>query len=271
MNRRDFLASTLSSYFTWSCGCAAQASDEIVGCRHLRLAELAEAHFWNKVIPLPGYGMSPLPPIKLDFDLPLGDIRFGAKNIDLPKSLSFLTEAFGVRPAFRAYDDKPFANALAVPTAKFPDEGPDGTVLLGAMLVAEERKRSPFSAVMGAAEPGQESILLILAHEWAHILQFKSGLSPKGPWQMEPHADFMAGWFFAQKPKLDLSNLADWYIVRDIENAAKTMFSRGDTAFNDPRHHGQPEFRAAMVRAGYESGALGVQAAFEKGRKWAGL
>jgi hypothetical protein len=271
MNRRDVLISALSAYFAYSCGCAAQAAAEVVGCRHIGLADIVEAAFWSKVIPMPGYGMPPLPPIKLDFDLPFGDMRFGTKQIDFRTSLTYLTDAFGVRPAFRAYDDAPAPNAFAVPTAKFPEEGPDGVVLLGALLVAKELERFPVSRVMGAAEPGQESILLILAHEWAHILQFKNGMASDKRWQMEPHADFMAGWFFAQKPRLDLSNLADWYIVRDIENAAKTMFSRGDTRFNDPGHHGQPEFRAAMVRAGYESGDLDVKAAFDKGLKWAGL
>ena len=37
-------------------------------------------------------------------------------------------------------------------------------------------------------------ILVITAHEFDHILQYKSGMVPDGPWQMEPHADFLAGW-----------------------------------------------------------------------------
>jgi hypothetical protein len=48
----------------------------------------------------------------------------------------------------------------------------------------------------------------------------------------------------------------------------------GDTLYNDPRHHGEPEFRAAMVRAGFDAAFelhLDVDAAFEKGKKMAGL
>ena len=51
----------------------------------------------------------------------------------------------------------------------------------------------------------------------------------------------------------------------------KTMFDKGDTDFASVTHHGQPEFRAAMVRAGCDSAGLGLDAAFAKGRKMANL
>src|SRR5262249_8857976 len=41
-------------------------------------------------------------------------------------------------------------------------------------------------------------IAIIVAHEFGHILQYKSGMAPDGPWQMEPHADFLAGWLLAR-------------------------------------------------------------------------
>jgi hypothetical protein len=102
---------------------------------------------------------------------------------------------------------------------------------------------------------------MVIAHEFAHILQYKSGLKTDGPWQMEPHADFMAGWLLAQSP-------TDKYYS---DAAAEALFALGDTEFNSPDHHGQPELRAAMVRAGHAAGDLDVQAAFAKGRKFANL
>jgi hypothetical protein len=53
--------------------------------------------------------------------------------------------------------------------------------------------------------------------------------------------------------------------------AIETMFKKGDTYYYHPDHHGEPEFRAAMVRAGYEDMALDVETAFKKGKRLAGL
>ena len=58
---------------------------------------------------------------------------------------------------------------------------------------------------------------------------------------------------------------------KSFENAVRLTFSLGDTLFNDPRHHGEPQFRAAMVLAGQDARDLPMQAAFEKGKKLVGL
>jgi len=109
---------------------------------------------------------------------------------------------------------------------------------------------------------------VVLAHEFGHILQYKERITDS--WEMEPHADFMAGWALTQALRRGI-NLASKDPLDDVERAAHAMFSFGDTAFNDPDHHGEPHYRAVMVRAGYESGNLGVKEAFEKGITWAGL
>jgi hypothetical protein len=59
--------------------------------------------------------------------------------------------------------------------------------------------------------------------------------------------------------------------VAALEEAIGIIFRLGDTEFNKPDHHGQPELRAAMVRAGLDAGALDVAAAYAKGRTMAGL
>ena len=56
-----------------------------------------------------------------------------------------------------------------------------------------------------------------------------------------------------------------------LEEAIDIIFRLGDTEFNKPSHHGQPEFRAAMVRAGLDAGALDIGEAYAKGRAMAGL
>ena len=110
-------------------------------------------------------------------------------------------------------------------------------------------------------------ILVITAHEFGHILQYKSGMSPDGPWQMEPHADFLAGW------AIDRTWLNDLFSDKDgsFNNAVRLIFSLGGTAFNSPDHHGTPELRAAMVRAGQELRHLDVQITFRRGMELAGL
>jgi len=76
---------------------------------------------------------------------------------------------------------------------------------------------------------------------------------------MELHADFIAGWVLAQHP------------VPHEDGPARTLFELGDTDFKNPAHHGQPELRAAMVRAGFDSGKLDLNAAFRRAKTYANL
>ena len=137
----------------------------------------------------------------------------------------------------------------------------DGTVLLGVKFLAEVRRQQQDQTTFY-----NENSFFIVLHEMAHILQFKRGMAQRTDWQMEPHADFLAGWAYARgSPK------AEAWVRDNLELGVRLMFSLGDTAFNDPQHHGQPEFRAAMVRAGFDAADLELDAAFERGMKYAGL
>jgi predicted metalloprotease len=149
---------------------------------------------------------------------------------------------------------------MATPRAWF-DDGPDGTVYLGTNFMNSLSWSGQF---------------VVIAHEYGHILQYKHGMTPSGPWQMEPHADFLAGYCCGKQSstmrKLGIDQLAKLNFTSDAE--AAEMFKQGDSEFNDPGHHGQPEFRAAMVRAGFEAAFdshLTVDLAFQKGMKIAGL
>jgi hypothetical protein len=169
-------------------------------------------------------------------------------------------QKFGVRPGIVYIDDGSSPNAFAQPDA-LSANGPDGTIMLGVKLLSmiRQTKLDDLSYV-------DENSTFVTFHEMAHILQFKRGMSPAGPWQMEPHADFLAGWAYANSlPKAALG------MKESLERGVKLMFSLGDTEFNDAAHHGEPQFRAAMVRAGFDSAELGLDAAFERGMKYAGL
>jgi hypothetical protein len=113
-----------------------------------------------------------------------------------------------------------------------------------------------------------------MAHEFAHIFQFKNCITrnPPGPWQMEPHADYLAGWFLSTTSTAWIVGTGDKAFVvdaprewSDLDIAIKSIFAKGDSEFTNPQHHGQEEFRAAMVRAGYYDGALKLQDAAIKG------
>lgn len=125
--------------------------------------------------------------------------------------------------------------------------------------------------------PMNFGVVVVMAHEFGHILQFKEHAA--NAWEMEPHADFMAGWAIAK-----IHEVAEFWVgpqatkesekrvgKRELEEAVETMFSFGDNSFNDREHHGEPHYRAVMVRAGFDAGNLGVKEAFEKGLTWSGL
>jgi hypothetical protein len=182
-------------------------------------------------------------------------------------------KTFRVNPALCFYDDGDAPNALAMPDVLFAD-GPDGTVLIGDKLTQYEWTRDrqinyfPLKLTIGGA---WQSLEIVVAHEFAHILQFKRGLPPGGPWQMEPHADFMAGWLLGLKMEEMIKFYGTEIGSFGIEEGTKSMFERGDTYFGDAKHHGEPQFRAAMVVAGFNARTLDLNSAFDLGRSIAGL
>src|SRR5262249_43081066 len=200
---------------------------------------------------------------------------------------SALLNEFALRPGFGFFDDGDQPNALATPAVLIP-EGVDGTVLLGIALLNHELG-SPLAlpesgelVTTPSTRPsvvGYAKLAIILAHEFGHILQYKNGMMPDGPWQMEPFADFLAGWALGRRwsqlsKMLPGDHGAFTYAVLAVlaeENAVQTIFAKGDTLFYDRDHHGEPEFRAAMVRAGYDAIGLDVKRAFEKGKTMSGV
>jgi hypothetical protein len=151
---------------------------------------------------------------------------------------------FMVHPNFGIIQDGNSPNAFAMPRVTNPNF-PDGTVAFGINLLRNE---------LGSTGTGC-STAAIVAHEYAHILQFKAGGVPQGKYS-ELHADFLAGWY--------IGNRGRWVPT----NAFSSMFSfyqKGDYSFNSPGHHGTPDQRAAAFRAGVEAMNLHISQAYPLG------
>lgn len=152
-----------------------------------------------------------------------------------------LNNTFAVTPGFAFFDDSDSPNAFATPD-QLTGQGM-GTVVFGTRLLGNEISSAP--ATWGSA------LTLILAHEWAHILQYRLGFQGDTP-HREQHADCMGGWF------LGLFSRSTNGMGVDITTAARSIFSKGDLAFNDPTHHGTPDERLFAVLDGYQMVTMGV-------------
>ena len=154
-------------------------------------------------------------------------------------ALKRLADTFGVFPGFGFYNDGDSPNAIS--TTKTLVQGTDGTVLFGNRLFARLMKFDPTGgAVMWTA-----------AHEFAHIwLYFEGGRDRLLEGQttvkrVELHADFLAGFYLGQRKRSNESIT--------LYHAGKDIWASGDTAFNNPNHHGTPEERIAAAEAGFKA------------------
>jgi hypothetical protein len=142
-----------------------------------------------------------------------------------------LVNEYQVQPRGFYYLDGATPNAMATSQVVTP-YGPDGTVVFGMTLLQQEFQADPEGRVVRA----------IMAHEFAHLVQFKRGLTTPGK-RPELQADYMAGWYsFSQQVSMD-----------QLEPILMSFFQKGDYAFNSPHHHGTPGERIAAVRAGYDA------------------
>jgi hypothetical protein len=178
-------------------------------------------------------------------------------DVAIRQEVQVLSAAFQVRPGFGFLRDFEQGNALATPERYFP--GTTGTVLLGVRLIRDELEANP--------SWGTNGIVGVMAHEFAHILQFQHGaIAPGKP--MELSADFMAGWL------MGLKSLGRVPGTRP-DVVAASVYRLGDYEEEDPDHHGTPAERSAAVGAGHaaatQQGVFHVQPAFALSRQISGL
>lgn len=148
--------------------------------------------------------------------------------------INFAQNQFGVRPAFFVFDDRHSPNAYATNRVYHPAFR-DGAVAFGLQLLSNEIY-STNSYCSSAA---------IVAHEYAHILQFKYGTPLRGKY-VELQADFLAGWYIQRRGWLTWTNAAA---------ALHTFYQRGRYGYASDSH-GTPEERARAFAGGWQNGAL---------------
>lgn len=110
----------------------------------------------------------------------------------LVQSLAMMTREFNVLPGFGFYDDHDGKNAKAMSRQLLGQT--DGTVLFGFRLL-EDMLKIPVRP--------DAAILAVCAHEFGHILSYKTGQihslapdrTPNSTYRAEQYADYMAGYF----------------------------------------------------------------------------
>lgn len=133
MDRRDFIATGLSSLVTCTCSYARRAAAKSVvrGCRVSAGGEEEWADMRE-----------------------LLRSSSGEKGMDRRCNghAKKLSEYFGVRPGFSFYEEGPDEdkNALAIPHPFFPEQGPDGTVMLGIHLTWHLARAGDFFRILEA-------------------------------------------------------------------------------------------------------------------------
>ncbi len=175
------------------------------------------------------------------FDVSRSDIGPTTKysgNVEFDKinnqEYFYLVQKFGVSPDPYYLIDGNQPNAYATSRISNP-QFPDGTILIGFTLVQQECLQSPSMTC--------SSVPIIMAHEFAHIVDFKYKTGLTGKYK-ELFADYLAGCYMYFR--------SVEFKTTFIHEAAFSFFQKGDYAFNDPLHHGTPQQRYNCLVAGYQ-------------------
>jgi hypothetical protein len=174
----------------------------------------------------------------------------GTNTLDsfLDKEAAALVDLLGVTPVIGYVDALGWDNAAA---SEEPfDPLTTGTVYIGLELLRTE---------IQTPGRGRHSVAGVLAHEFAHILQFKrEGAAFSDPLETELHADYMAGYYLGRRNQLTYT---------EVEALATTLFVRGDPEdFFEAPDHGTGYQRVAVMLAGYQARSLAPDSAYQAGR-----
>jgi hypothetical protein len=162
-----------------------------------------------------------------------------------------LRREFRVSPHTWFYDDGAHPNAFATWLLRSGFKG-DGTVCLGIRYIKQATRRNELNRQWKTRLTG------IMAHEWAHIVQFNRGHRVPGKFT-ELHADFLAGWFLGRttsaRPGSPDQQRAD---------GLYRFGGMGDFEYSNPQHHGTPGERAGAITKGFDLAAKvdNIDAAF---------
>ena len=162
-----------------------------------------------------------------------------------------LRREFRVAPDTWFYDDGKYPNALATWLRRSDGASNDGTVFLGLRLVARVTRRDALN------RHWQLRLTSIVAHEWAHIVQYSRGRRAPGK-GAELHANFLAGWFLAR------TGVTGGGSEAGRGDSMLRMYGLGDYEYGHPDHHGTPLERAFAIGDGFDFAKAGhdLDAAF---------
>jgi hypothetical protein len=183
-----------------------------------------------------------------------------ALDAGLTSEFNVLCQYFEATPGFFIFDDGPSGNAFATPETLGSHSLPHGTVCLGNTLMLSE-----FQAASGMGR-GDHVLVAVMAHEWAHIVQFQTLPQMVPGKRVELQADYMAGWY------MGIRAAQVWGGV-DLMSSVRSLFSKGDYNFNSPGHHGKPEERALAFQRGVLAARTGMNniQAFKQSAQEVGL
>lgn len=172
-------------------------------------------------------------------NLPALSVTTGIPALDqgLTSEWFIINRMYGVKPALYMYDDSTGSNAFATPSNFGPRPQVDGSVCFGRQLMVDEFQSA------GPMGRGDHVLMAILAHEWAHILQYKklTQFPPGKP--MELCADEIAGWYMGTRS-------TQLHGEVDLSSSIRSFFNKGDLAINSPRHHGTSQERYDAFQRG---------------------
>lgn len=104
-----------------------------------------------------------------------------------------------------------------------------------------------------AYQHGDSALAYIVAHEYAHAMQFAFGFMPEQTYVAELQADCLAGAYFGAIPNVEFDR-------NDAIEAATLAHEVGDYHFNSADHHGTPEQRFKAIAHGMKSSTKGAVA-----------
>jgi hypothetical protein len=137
-------------------------------------------------------------------------------------------------------------NAFAEPGGS---PGSNGRVIFSMALLNDEFNRT------GAWQ--NFTVIVILAHEFGHIYQFKYGTKKLPVKLTELQADYFAGWYMGRREQT--SN----FKISAFRQAVQTMYEKGDYDFDNPQHHGTPQERMRAINEGLQHATLSASAAYK--------
>ena len=163
------------------------------------------------------------------------------------------------RPSLAFLEDSQSKNAVALSRDVTNRGSPHGAVLIGVTLIRGLLNRPGARTEYSNAW----SVAAVMAHEWAHIAQFATGVRTRDGRVvgLELMADAVSGWYLAKKLQLIGQIFGPQKVQQigasDQTAAARAVYSLGDTNFTSQNHHGTHEQRLGAFVAGHNMGMQG--------------